>query len=591
MSRRYHAPRGRTDRATGLAAWNVWAARQDRVRGQPRDRERVRADERLRDLWVEGEVGRVTISSAGHAYFALKDERAQLQCVWFRDERVRSPFQPQTGLRVVAHGRVDVYEAQGALQLYVDSIQPSGVGDLAIRFEQLKAKLAAEGLFDAERKRPLPLRPRGRSPSSSSPTGAVVEGRLPRLRAALAAGAGRPRRVPGPGRRRAGVDRAARCGGSSATSTRLTAAGRADEAPGGHDPRPGRRLARGPVVVQRRAGRARDRRAHAAGRERASGHEVDVTLADFAADVRAATPSAAAELVVPDRAEFASALAARRRADAASRGGARRLVAASRELEAERRRARSAEPGGAARRRRASAPADLLDRATRRRRALARGVPRSARARPRRCCRSRWTPSTRLDGSARGAAGAWRCALDAGRRGRGARSTARPAGDARARLRDRPPAGDGAHRAATRREAPAGTRPARLDAGRRATSPRPADARPRVPSTLTIAATDPRSRRRPSRRPRPTDAGARRATPRPSPSTRPSPSSSGPSRSSRPAASRWSATIALYERGVALHDAARALLAEAELRVQQLVARAGGALAAVDVRPEDAAEE
>jgi len=115
----------------------------------------VRADELLRDLWVEGEVGRVTISSAGHAYFALKDERAQLQCVWFRDERVRSPFQPQTGIRVVAHGRVDVYEAQGALQLYVDSIQPSGVGDLAIRFEQLKAKLAAEGLFSTERKRPF----------------------------------------------------------------------------------------------------------------------------------------------------------------------------------------------------------------------------------------------------------------------------------------------------------------------------------------------------------------------------------------------------------------------------------------------------
>ena len=120
----------------------------------------VRADERLRDLWVEGEVGRVTISSAGHAYFALKDDRAQLQCVWFRDDRVRSPFQPQTGLRVVAHGRVDVYEAQGALQLYVDSIQPSGVGDFAIRFEKLKAKLAAEGLFASERKRPLPTRPR-----------------------------------------------------------------------------------------------------------------------------------------------------------------------------------------------------------------------------------------------------------------------------------------------------------------------------------------------------------------------------------------------------------------------------------------------
>src|SRR3954470_2198330 len=116
----------------------------------------VRADEQLRDLWVEGEVGRVTISSAGHAYFTLKDDRAQLQCVWFRDDRVRSPFQPQTGLRIVIHGRIDVYEPQGALQLYVESIQPSGMGDLAIRFEQLKARLAAEGLFDVARKRPLP---------------------------------------------------------------------------------------------------------------------------------------------------------------------------------------------------------------------------------------------------------------------------------------------------------------------------------------------------------------------------------------------------------------------------------------------------
>ena len=94
-------------------------------------RERVRADDGLRDLWVEGEVGRVTVSTAGHAYFALKDARAQLQCVWFRDERVRSPFQPQTGLQVVVHGRMDVFEPQGALQLYVDSLQPSGFGNLA----------------------------------------------------------------------------------------------------------------------------------------------------------------------------------------------------------------------------------------------------------------------------------------------------------------------------------------------------------------------------------------------------------------------------------------------------------------------------
>ena len=91
----------------------------------------IRADEQLRDLWVEGEVGRVTISSAGHAYFALKDERNQLQCVWFRDDRERSAFEAQAGLRVVVHGRIDLYEPTGALQLYVDTMQPAGFGDLA----------------------------------------------------------------------------------------------------------------------------------------------------------------------------------------------------------------------------------------------------------------------------------------------------------------------------------------------------------------------------------------------------------------------------------------------------------------------------
>jgi exodeoxyribonuclease VII large subunit len=112
-------------------------------------RDAVRADERLRDVWVEGEVGRVTVSSAGHAYFSLKDDKSAVQCVWFRDERVRSAFQPQAGLRIVVHGRVDLFEPQGALQLYVESIQPAGFGDLTLRFEALKARLTQEGLFDS----------------------------------------------------------------------------------------------------------------------------------------------------------------------------------------------------------------------------------------------------------------------------------------------------------------------------------------------------------------------------------------------------------------------------------------------------------
>ena len=142
----------------------------------------VRSDPRLADLWVEGEIGRVTISSAGHAYFALKDERNQLQCVWFRDDRFRSAFEAQAGLRVVAHGRIDLFEPQGALQLYVESIQPAGLGDLTLRFEALKARLAAEGLFDAARKRPLPhVRRRSRSsrvrPARSGRTSATSSAR------------------------------------------------------------------------------------------------------------------------------------------------------------------------------------------------------------------------------------------------------------------------------------------------------------------------------------------------------------------------------------------------------------------------------
>ena len=319
----------------------------------------VRADEQLRDLWVEGEVGRVTISSAGHAYFALKDDRAQLQCVWFRDDRVRSPFQPQTGLRVVAHGRVDVYEAQGALQLYVDSIQPSGVGDLAIRFEQLKARLAAEGLFASERKRPLPPRPKVVA-VVSSPTGAawkdvcqVLARRWPLTRVVLVAcqvqGEGAPESIVRALRR---IERYVAL---------LTGAGRGSAAPA-------------LTIVARGGGSMEDLWsfndervvraivAHTLPVVSGVGHEVDVTLTDFAADVRAATPTAAAELVVPDRVEYVSALA--RGSERMRVAGTRVLVAARREVDAERRVLDRLNPAArlAASRQLAG---DLLDRATR----------------------------------------------------------------------------------------------------------------------------------------------------------------------------------------------------------------------------------
>jgi exodeoxyribonuclease VII large subunit len=292
----------------------------------------VRQDPRLTDLWVEGEVGRVTISSAGHAYFTLKDERSQLQCVWFRDDRQRSAFEPQAGLRIVAHGRVDLFEPQGALQLYVESIQPAGFGDLTLRFEALKARLAQEGLFDQARKRPLPARPRTIA-VVTSPTGAVwrdithvLARRWPLAQVVLVAcqvqGDGAPATIVTALRR------------LEAWIERCRVEGRPDEAPA--------------VTILARGGGSledlwafNDERvvravvAHAVPIVCGVGHEVDVTLADFAADVRAPTPSAAAELVVPDRSEFRAGL--RRASIRLREAAARRLAEARRDLAAERR--------------------------------------------------------------------------------------------------------------------------------------------------------------------------------------------------------------------------------------------------------------
>src|SRR3954447_19296564 len=119
----------------------------------------LRAAPRLRDVWVEGEVGQVSISAAGHCYFTLKDDKAQIKCVIFRDDRLMMPFEARTGLRLVAQGNIDVFDAQGVYQLYVRTLQPSGFGDLALQFEALKARLAAEGLFETSRKRQLPTYP------------------------------------------------------------------------------------------------------------------------------------------------------------------------------------------------------------------------------------------------------------------------------------------------------------------------------------------------------------------------------------------------------------------------------------------------
>jgi len=291
----------------------------------------VRADPRLSDLWVEGEIGRVTVSSAGHAYFTLKDERNQLQCVWFRDDRQRSAFEAQAGLRIVAHGRIDLFEPQGALQLYVESIQPSGLGDLTLRFEALKARLAAEGLFAVDRKRRLPSRP-ATIAVITSPSGAVwkdichvLARRWPLTRVVLVAaqvqGEAAPASLVAAFRK---VERYA---------VARVAAGHPEDAPAVTI------LARGGGSMEdlwafNEEAVVRAVVAHGLPVVCGVGHETDVTLSDFAADVRAPTPSAAAEIVVPDRAEIAAGVrSVGRRLDATvglRTGAARREVAAER---------------------------------------------------------------------------------------------------------------------------------------------------------------------------------------------------------------------------------------------------------------------
>ena len=401
----------------------------------------VRADPRLADLWVEGEIGRVTVSSAGHAYFALKDERNQLQCVWFRDDRLRSAFEAQAGLRVVAHGRIDLFEPQGALQLYVESIQPAGLGDLTLRFEALKARLAAEGLFDAARKRPLPVRP-ATIAVITSPTGAVWKDichvlgrRWPLARVVLVAaqvqGEAAPASLVGAFRK---VERYAaerQRGGPARRGAR------------GHDPGPRRRLARGPVGVQRRGRRAGRRGPRGARSSAGSATRPTSRWPTSPPTSGRPTPSAAAEIVVPDRAEFLVAVRdAGRRLDGAATA---RLRTTAREVVAERRALDRLSPAAqlASARERVGL---LLDRATRAlgtdaRRAPATGgrarqAPGPDAARPARTRRGRLERSGVLDSLAVRRTAAARASLGSAA---AALAVLGAAGDARSRLRDRPP--------------------------------------------------------------------------------------------------------------------------------------------------------
>ncbi|MCM8813770.1 MAG: exodeoxyribonuclease VII large subunit [Candidatus Omnitrophica bacterium] len=247
-------------------------------------------------VWVCGEVSTLRLPQSGHIYFTLKDDRAQLKCVMFRSANQRLPFKLEDGLSCVVCGRVSVYEQSGQYQLYVQKIEPRGKGALQVAFEQLKQKLAAEGLFDPARKRLLPVLPRTIGIATSA-TGAAIRDILQVVR-----------------RRYSNVHIIIRpCLVQGATAAPDIA--RAIEelnAYGGIDV----------LIVGRGGGSFEDlwpfneeivARAVAASRIpviSAVGHEIDFTVCDFVADVRAPTPSAAAELVVPEKEKLQAAVAA-----------------------------------------------------------------------------------------------------------------------------------------------------------------------------------------------------------------------------------------------------------------------------------------
>jgi exodeoxyribonuclease VII large subunit len=257
-------------------------------------RELLESDDALQDVWVEGEVSNLSRPVSGHLYFTVKDASAALRCVMWRNAVLKQTFTPQDGDAIEVHGSLSIYEAAGNYQLYADLIRPAGVGALYQEFLRLKALLEAEGLFDPARKRPIPRWPETIG-IVTSPTGAAlrdmlntIRRRYPLARVILA-----PTQVQG------------------------------EEAPAGIvlALEGLNRIARPDVILLARGGGSiedlwafNDERVARAVASSAApviagvGHETDFTIADFAADLRAPTPTAAAELATPDRADLRLAL-------------------------------------------------------------------------------------------------------------------------------------------------------------------------------------------------------------------------------------------------------------------------------------------
>ncbi len=250
--------------------------------------------EPFHDLWVEGELSNLSRPSSGHIYFTLKDAGAQLAGVMWRTQAQRLRSLPRDGERVRVHGRLGVYEAGGKYQLYADHLEAAGIGALSAEFERLKARLGAEGLFAPERKRPLPPFPR-RIGVVTSPTTAALRDVLTvlRRRYPLAEVVLSPTPVQGDA---APPQIAAALAALNAREDvdvllLVRGGGSLEDLWAFNDERVARAVANSRIPVVSGVG-----------------HETDFSLADFAADLRAPTPTAAAELATPDRAELRAQL-------------------------------------------------------------------------------------------------------------------------------------------------------------------------------------------------------------------------------------------------------------------------------------------
>jgi exodeoxyribonuclease VII large subunit len=264
------------------------------------------------ELWVEGELSNCRLWNTGHLYFTLKDRGAQIRGVVFRSALRYLKFKPADGLRVVARGRVSVYEPKGEYQLVCEHLEPQGFGALQLAFEQVRKRLQEEGLFDAARKRPLPALPRAIGIVTSL-DGAALRDMLTVLgrRHGRARIVVRPARVQGDGAALAiarGLDAIGRVEGVDVIIVGR-GGGSIEDLWAFNEEIVARAIARAPVPVVS-----------------AVGHETDVTIADFVADLRAPTPSAAAELVVAATDEFLSRIdRLHERLRAAARGRIERL--------------------------------------------------------------------------------------------------------------------------------------------------------------------------------------------------------------------------------------------------------------------------